>query len=514
MLTETHSRRRAFQRNQAVTPYFDALHEYVDTGVLTFHVPGHQQGKGSPARFRDFIARNGLAADITQVLGMDDIHRPVSVCKEAQELAADAYGVEHTYFLINGSSSGNHAMILASLRPEDVVLVPRNAHRSTVGALILSGARPVFYTPEYDHEMVVDHAPTPESVEAVLEQHPEATALFFTSPTYYGATADVHRLVKLGHDRDMIVMADEAWGPHLVFHDQLPPSAVEAGADLVIHSTHKLLAGMSQASMLHLTGKRVDRGRLEAVLKLFLSTSPSCLLVASLDVARHQMATQGQELLGRTIRLANQARAAINEIPGVHCYGEELLGRPGVFGWDPTRVVITARDLGFTGYELERYVRYEHNIQLEMSDLFNAVALVTIGHSEEHIERLVQALHGLPVYPREFDLKARLEMFEKKRGKPFELPDFPPQAMTLRQAFDAPFLTVPLEQSVGATCAELVTPYPPGIPVLCPGETITAETVDYLKMELAAGANIQGPFDPSIKTIRVVDGTGPSLKRK
>ncbi len=513
MLTHPSARERPYTRNQQATPYFDALEEYVNTGVLTFHVPGHQQGKGSPERFRRFIAENGLKADITQVLGMDDIHRPISVCKEAQELAADAYGVDHSYFLVNGSSSGNHIMILAGLRPEDVVLVPRNAHRSTVGALILSGARPVFYLPEYDREMVVDHAPTVETVRKVLDENPKAKALCFTSPTYYGAAADVEALVKLGHERGVIVMADEAWGAHLHFHPDLPMSAVEAGADLVIQSTHKLLSSMSQASMLHLTGKRVDQGRLESVLKLFLSTSPSCLFLASLDVARHQMVTEGRELLERTIRIANKARRAINEIPGLHCYGEELLGRPGVHAWDPTKLVITARELGFTGYELERYIRYEHGLQLEMSDLFNTVAMVTIGHREEDVDRLVEALRGLAVYPREFDLNERIRMFEQKRGKPFELPDFPPQAMTLRQAFDAPYETVTLEASAGCTCAEIITPYPPGIPVLCPGEIITPETVDYLKMELAAGANIQGQFDPTMKTIRVVSGQGPILRR-
>lgn len=499
--------------NQQATPYFDALEEYVNTQVVTFHVPGHQQGKGSPERFRRFIAENGLKADITQVLGMDDIHRPISVCKEAQELAADAYGMDHTYFLVNGSSSGNHIMILSGLRPEDVVLVPRNAHRSTIGALILSGARPVFYLPEYDKDMVVDHGPTPATVEKALDAHPEAKALCFTSPTYYGAAADVKALVKLAHDRGMIAMADEAWGAHLKFHPDLPTSAVEAGADLVIHSTHKLLSSMSQASMLHLKGTRVDQGRLESVLKLFLSTSPSCLFLASLDVARHQMATDGRALMQRTMDLANDARRRINAIPGLHCYGDELLGRPGVHQWDPTKLVITARDLGFTGYELERYLRYEHNLQMEMSDLFNTIAMVTLGTQPEDLDRLVEGLRGLAVYPREFDLTERMRMFEQKRGKPFELPDFPPQAMTLRQAFDAPYETVSLDGCAGCTCAEIITPYPPGIPVLCPGEIITPETVDYLKMELAAGANIQGQFDPTLKTIRVVSGQGPILRR-
>lgn len=498
--------------DQDRTPYFDALLEYTGQGVLSFHVPGHQQGKGAPERFRRFLRDRAMAADITQVLGMDDIHHPCSVVKEAQELAAQAYGADYTYFLINGSTAGNHIMVLAALRPDDVVIVPRNVHRSTIGALILSGARPVFVEPEYDSEMVVDHGVTPEAVRRALDRHPEARALYFVSPTYYGYTGDVEGLVALGRERGVMVLADEAWGAHLRFHPDLPVSAVEAGADLVINSTHKLLSGMTQASMLHLRGDRVDRGRLEAVLKLFLSTSPSCLLVASLDVARHQMATRGEALLSRALEAAAWAREEINRIPGLRCYGPEVVGRPGAAGWDPTRLVVTARDLGFTGYEVERILRYHHNIQLEMSELFNVVALVTIGHSAEDLERLVEAFRTLPGHPREFDIRERLQRLEKRRGKPFELPDFPEQRLTLRQAFDSPYRTVPLAQAVGCISAEMVTPYPPGIPVVCPGEVITQELVDYLVMELAAGAHIQGPFDPALKTIRVVDGSGRSLR--
>ena len=508
---ESQLRAAALPLDQNETPYFDALEQYVETEVLTFHVPGHQQGRGMPKRFRDFIAKNGLKADITQVLGMDDIHRPETVCKRAQELAAEAYGMDHSYFLINGSSSGNQSMVLAALRPEDVVLVPRNAHRSTTAAVILSGARPVFYEPPYDEDMHVDHAPTVEIVRAALDRHPETKAMLFTSPTYYGATADVHGLVELGHSRGVMVLADEAWGAHLHFHPDLPASAVEAGADIVVQSTHKLLAGMSQASMLHLKGDRVDRGRLEAVLKMFLSTSPSCLLVASLDVARHQMVHEGQALLGRAIELANLARDGINKIPGMRCFGPELLERPGVHGWDPTRLTISAAGLGFTGYEVERYLRFEHNIQIELSELFNVVALLTIGHEEEHVHRLVTALEQLPYATHTFDMAERLSMFEKKAGKKFELPDFPPQALTLRQAFDAPYQTVPLEESAGRVCAELITPYPPGIPVICPGEVINEEIIEYLKVELSAGARIQGCFDQELKTIRVVAGQHPSL---
>ncbi|MBI3928586.1 MAG: aminotransferase class V-fold PLP-dependent enzyme [Armatimonadetes bacterium] len=486
-------RGRTAPLDQDQTPYFDALLEYVTDEVLTFHVPGHQQGRGAPEKFRRFLREHALAGDITQVLGLDDIHRPVSHCKLAQELAAVAYGSRQTYFLVNGSTSGNHAMLLSSLRPDDVVLVPRTAHKSTIGALLLSGARPVFYVPSYDPQMCVYHGPSVESVRELLDRTPEATALYLTSPTYYGAAADVQGLTELAHSRGLLVLADEAWGPHLPFHPELPVSALEAGADLVVHSTHKLMAGISQASMLHRNSERVDRGRLEAVLRICLSTSPCCLLIASLDVARHQMATAGQELLGEAIRLARWARQEIDGIPGIRCFGEERRGLAGVAGWDPTRLVFTARDLGHTGFGLERFLRHQHNLQIEMSDLFNAVAVVTLGHRQEHLERLIQALRSLPG-----------RAGESTGGPSLSPPPFPEQRMTLRRAFDAPFETLPLTESVGRICAELVTPYPPGIPLLCPGEVVTRELVDYLKVKVAAGVHIEGAFDPELQSLRVV----------
>ena len=480
--------------DQSETPYFDALLQYVEQDVLTFHVPGHQQGRGADTRFRRFMAEHGLAADITQVLGMDDIHRPETVCKRAQELAAQAYGADHSYFLINGSSSGNQIMFMAALRPGEVVLVPRNAHRSIIGAAIVADARAIFYEVPYDPEMGVTHPPALETVAQACLDHPEARALFITSPTYYGLGADVQALVSFAHKRDLIALVDEAWGPHLHFHPHLPVSAVVAGADLVVQSTHKLLAGMSQASMLHLRGQRIDRIRLESVLKMLLSTSPNCLLVASLDVARRQMVEQGLDLWGKAMELAQAARRSINRIQGLHCFGSEMVGRPGVHGWDPTRLIITARDIGLTGYELEKRLRHEHNIQIEMSEFFNIVVLLTPGHTPAHVERLLAALRAVATEP---------------AGSPLSdpclhRPTLPYQAMSMRAAFDASQQAIPLRASAGRVCAEVVTPYPPGIPLLCPGEIVTDEIIAYLREELAAGAHIQGPFDQQLDTIRVV----------
>ncbi len=490
--------------NQKVTPYFDALERYVDDGTIPFHVPGHQQGRGTPEAFKTFIKEKGLAADITQVLGLDDIHQPLDVCKRAQELAAKAYCSDFTYFLINGSSSGNHAMLLSTCCPGDKVIMPRNCHKSVMGAAILSGIEPVYVEPEYDMEMHVDHAVTPETIEKAIIENPSAVAVMIVSPTYYGATADTKRIAEIVHKYNKILLVDEAWGAHLRFHDGLPLSAMQAGADIAINSTHKVLSGMSQAAMLHVKTDRIDPGRVHTALRLFLSTSPSCLLVASLDVARMQMATEGKKLLSKTIKLADYLRDNISLIPGMRCYGRELIGRPGVFDFDATKLVFSARDMGYTGYDMEKILRYDFNIQIELSDIFNNVALITIGHDEAIADSLIDAFKKIASsrrYPTSLDV---LSVYESKQSKRFELPDWPETATTPREAFFAPQETVMFEDSGNRVCGEIVTPYPPGIPILRPGDLISEEIIEYIKIELAGGAHIQGPVDHTMRTIRVL----------
>lgn len=490
--------------DQNSTPYFDALKDYIDSDVLTFHVPGHIQGKGAHEKFRNFVKDYGLKADVSQVLGLDDIHQPDSVVKEAQELAAKAYNSDKTYFLINGSSSGNHAMLLAVLNPGDKIILPRNVHRSTTGALILTGAIPIYMDPKYDYDMQVDHTVTPETLEETLKEHPDAKAVYILSPTYYGAACDIKRMVEISHRYDKPILVDEAWGPHLHFHPDLPVSATDAGADMCINSTHKLTGSMCQASMLHAKGNRIDYGRLETVIRLFLSTSPSCLMVASLDVARMHLATRGREMLDNTLKIAREAYEEINKIPGLRVFGRELVGTPGVHAFDETKLNITARDLGFTGYEVEQIFRKQYKLQLEMSELFNVVFLITIGHDRDDVRKIIDACHDVDNWNREHVMLSKVELFYKRKNKPLEQPDWPRQLMTPREAFVAPFEVIPLDNSVGRICSEMITPYPPGIPILRPGDEITQDIVDHIVIEMEAGVHIQGPQDPSLKTIRVV----------
>ncbi len=490
--------------DQSRTPYFDALEKYIDSGVTTFHVPGHQQGKGALPRFRDFVKKYGLASDVSQVMGLDDIHQPMSVVEEAQSLAAEAYGADRTFFLINGSSSGNLAMIMAAVNPGEKILLPRNVHRSATGALILSGACPVYMEPEYDYEMQVDHTVTPETLEKTLKEHPDTRAVFILSPTYYGAACDIHKMVDIAHSHGKPILVDEAWGPHFPFHPQLPQSALSAGADLVVNSTHKLTGSMAQASMIHVKGDRIDVGRLQSAIRLFLSTSPSCLLVASLDAARMNMAVHGRELLDRTLQLAENARQELNRIPGIHAYGYELVGRPGVHGFDGTKLTVTARELDLTGYEVEAILRKRYNIQFEMSDLFNCLALITIGNHKDDVNRIIQAFREIDSWPREDHSLSRIRLFYKRKNRPMELPDWSRQLMTPRDAYVADFETIALEKAQGRICSEMITPYPPGIPILRPGDEITREIIDYIRVEMDAGVHIQGAIDPSLEFIRVV----------
>lgn len=491
--------------DQTKTPYFQALLDYVDSGVMPFHTPGHIQGVGMDLAFREFVGDNICAIDLTPMPGIDDLLQPMESIKEAQELAAEAWGADRTFFLINGSTSGNQCMMMTALNPGDSIAVPRNSHKSMLGGLVMSGARPVYMQPEVDDELHMDHCVTPETVERTLDEHPEVAAVYIVTPTYYGVAADTAAIARIAHERGKMLLVDEAWGPHFHFHPALPLSATQAGADLCINSTHKMLSAFSQCAMLHQIGDRVRVDRLKAVLKMFLSTSPNLPMVASLDVARKQMATEGAALLSRTIELAEETRRRLNRIDGVYCFGEELQGRKGVFDLDPTKIAVTVKGMGYTGYEASEILRRRYNIQVELADLFNIVALFTIGTTRDAADRFVYAFEELARDDRPVDMYAPSGILEQRlRRGSFKLPKIPPMRMLPRDAFLADTEHVKFRESKGRICAETVSPYPPGIPVISPGEELTPEIIDYLRLELKAGVRIQGTYDDELRTIRVV----------
>ena len=491
--------------DQSRTPYFQALLDYVDAGVLPFHTPGHIQGVGMDLAFREFVGDNVCAIDLTPMPGIDDLLQPTESIKEAQELAAEAWGAENTFFLINGSTSGNQCMMMTAVNPGDKIAVPRNSHKSMLGGLVMSGAEPIYMHPEVDVELRIDHCVTPETVADTLREHPDVVAVYLVSPTYYGVAADLAAIERIVHNAGKLLLVDEAWGPHFHFHPALPLSATSAGVDICINSTHKMHSAFSQCAMLHQKGERVRLDRLKSVVKMFLSTSPNLPMVASLDVARKQMATEGAPLLSRTIELAQETRARLNRIAGLYCCGAELCGRNGVFDLDPTKIVVTVKGLGYTGYEASEILRRRYNIQVELADLFNIVALFTIGTTREAADRFVTAFEELARGERELDMFAPSGILEQrlKRGT-FSIPAIPPMRMRPREAFLADAEFVKFRESKGRICAETLTPYPPGIPVIAPGEEITHEIIDYLRLELKAGVRIQGPYDDKLRVIRVV----------
>jgi arginine/lysine/ornithine decarboxylase len=473
---------------QLRTPLFDAMVALAESRKVSFHTPGHKSGKGISTRFRKFVGPKIFSIDLTTLDEVDSLHKPRGVIKEAQELAAKAYGADRSYFLVNGTTGGNQAMILAACNPGDRVLIARNAHKSVLAGLILSGAQPIFYSPPVDERLHIMLNVTFDETKAAIDTHPECKVLFLTSPNYYGICADLERIVPYAHEKGFTVLVDEAHGPHLKFHPDLPASALEAGADLCVQSTHKIIGGMTQASMLHAKAARVNLPVLSNVLRFVQTTSPSYILMASLDLARMQMATEGEKLLDKAIRLAQDARARINKIPGLFCLGKDtvagtLFSQMGDL--DVTKLTITVKDLGLSGYQVLQILNTKYHIQVEMADPFHILVIVSIGDRQDDLRRLVEALRDIA---KDYASQAVPSALAAEA-----LPVFAHEAViTPREAFFADQEYIPLDRSVGSVSSEIVTVYPPGIPVLVPGEVVTTEAVTYLKRMLTLGATVDG----------------------
>ena len=493
-LAEGH--RRADGLDQQRAPYFEALSEYASVPRAAFHTPGHIQGKGGHDRLADLFGARTLELDLCTGLGnLDGV--PGSALEQAEALAAAAYGADRSWFLVNGSTSGNQAMVISVCHPGDVILTSRNTHKAIVSALILAGVRPVYLAPELDPTSHIAHGVTPATVAAGLATHPQAKAVLIVRPTYYGTCSDVAGIAEVCHRHGIPLLVDEAWGAHLPFHPGLPAHAMALGADAAVTGTHKLTGAVTQASMLHVRGPLIDQERVEVVSKLLLSTSPSCLLYASLDVARMQLATDGERLLGTTIRLAEEARAALSEHPRLSCIDGHLVGRYGVEAVDPTRLCVNVVRTGHTGYEVARILLESFDVAVEMSDFANVLANVTMGHARGDLNQLVDALHAIADHPTDHAVKP--QGFVERA-----LYEVPEQVMSPGEAFHARQQRVPLAESVGRISAEMAATYPPGIPVVVPGERLTEALVAHLAAQVAAGGRIVGPQDPRLDRIQVV----------
>ncbi len=487
--------------DQRQTPYLDALLRYRARGFTAFHTPGHKLGKGAPAGLVEAVGLDLLKVDLAVAGAVEDTRESTGLVAAAEQIAAEAWGAERCFFLVNGSTSGVQSLVVSLAGPGVPIIVPRNSHKSMLAGLIFSGAMPCYIEPVIDPEWGVPRNITTDAAATAIATCGGARAFFVTSPTYNGFGADLPALAGLAHGAGIPFIVDQAWGPHFRFCSLLPVDAMTAGADAAVTSVHKLISGLTQSSVLMANAARINLRRLAGVVKMTQSTSPQALIYASIDAARMQMATDGERLWTRAVELAEWARAAVNRIDGLRCLGDECLERPGIASFDPTRLTITACALGHTGWELETVLRDDYGIAVEAADTLNIVLNVTHGDDRSDVERLVASLEDYAARYRDAggDVGAGCRRFTA------QLPAFTRQETSPQDAFFSPSVQLPLAQCSGRISAEIVTPYPPGIPVLGPGELISPEIVDYLTEAGDRGLHVHGPEDLTLRTLRVVE---------
>jgi arginine decarboxylase len=482
---------------QPTAPYLDALVGYAFRGPGRFHVPGHKGGVGADPGLRFAMGDRALALDLNQDLEGVDVGPAPTPYERAEALAAEAHGVARTWFLSNGATQGNHAMCLALAPLGARVVAQRNSHASIVDGLVLSGGLPSFVAPEYDLQLGMANGVTPEAVAAALRATPGARGVFLVSPTYYGMVADVAGCAEACHAAGVPLVVDQAWGPHFGFHPDLPPSAAAQGADAVLTSTHKIVGSLTQSAMLHVVdGARIDVGAVGRAMRLLRTTSPSSLLLGSLDAARRQLAVHGEAILHETLAAVRRTREKLASIPGLALIGEEQVGRPGVVDWDPMRIAIDVRGTGCSGYEVADALRRSYDAQVELATHATVVLVVGMGERPEALERVA----------------GDIDEVVKRIARPGEAQALvrPPaafgheMAVAPRDAFLGVAELVAVDDAVGRVSCESIAGYPPGIPALLPGERITRETVGYLRELAASGARLHGASDPAFGTINVL----------
>jgi arginine decarboxylase len=484
--------------SQADTPYLDALRRFAARAPGRLHVPGHKGGPGADPGLVEAVGPAALALDIPALTWGIDVGEEPTPFEDAQRLAAEAWGARRTWWLVNGASQGNHAALLALAHRGNQVVTQRNAHSSTIDALVVSGLRPTFVAPELDPVLHIAHCMTPEALERALAGAPDAVGATVVSPTYFGAVADIAGLAEVAHGHGVPLVVDEAWGAHLPFHDELPAHALALGADLVISSIHKIVGSLTQSAMIHLGhGDLIEESVVARCIRLIESTSPNSLLFASLDAARRSAAVRGPELLAETLAALARAREAVRAIPGLDVLDGRLAGAPGVFDYDPLRLAIDVRGTSVSGFELARLVREQNDVLVELAGENVMVAVFGMGEDAgAAAERLVHAL------------RQAVDTVSEQPGAVAQSEFAPPPpwgelVMTPREAFLGPQDVVPTAEAVGRVAAESLAAYPPGIPNVLPGERLTAETLDYIEQTLAQGGSLRGASDRELRTLRV-----------
>lgn len=478
-------------KRQQRAPVCEALEAFRRRRVVPFDVPGHKRGRGNPALV-NLLGETCVGLDVNSMKPLDNLCNPISVIREAEELTADAFGASHAFFMVGGTTSSVQSMVLSVCKAGDKIILPRNVHKSVINAMILCGAIPVYVQPQIHPQIGIALGMEYDAVERAILENPDAKAVLVNNPTYYGICSDLRALTKLVHSHGMKMLVDEAHGTHLYFGDGLPVSGMAAGADMAAVSMHKSGGSLTQSSIL-LLGPGMDAGYVRQIINLTQTTSASYLLLSSLDLSRRNLALQGRESFAKVIHMAEYARAEINTIDGLYAYGRELINGSSVVDFDVTKLLVFTQDVGLTGIEVYDLLRDEYDIQIEFGDMGNILAYISIGDRLRDLERLVGALEDIT---------------RRYRKEPFghTISDFvPPKVICSPQMpFYAAYEVLPLKESVGRVSSESVMCYPPGIPMLAPGEEITQSVIDHILLAREKGCSLQGTADPETNYIRVM----------
>ena len=483
-------RDRALSQDRA--PVLEALEEMKVRRIVPFDVPGHKRGRGN-AELAEFLGDRCLSVDVNSMKLLDNLCHPVSVIKEAELLAAEAFGAEHAFFMVGGTTSAVQTMVLAACKRGDKLILPRNVHRSVINAMILCGAVPVYVNPELEQTLGISLGMSVSAVEQAIRENPDAKAVFVNNPTYYGICSNIKAIAGLAHRHGMLLLADEAHGTHFYFNDRLPLAAMRSGADMAALSMHKSGGSLTQSSLL-LISDRVSEGYVRQIINLTQTTSGSYLLMVSLDISRRNLALHGKEIFDKVIGLVEYAREEINAVGDYYAYSRELINGDSVFDFDVTKLSIFTRSVGLAGIEVYDLLRDEYDIQTEFGDIGNLLAYVSVGDRPKDIERLVSALSEIR------------RNYRKDKSGMLEMEYISPKVIVgPQEAFYSPKRQVPLAEAVGCVCSEFVMCYPPGIPILAPGELITPEIMRYIRYAKKKGCSMTGPEDMQLERLNVME---------
>ncbi|KYF36917.1 MULTISPECIES: aminotransferase class I/II-fold pyridoxal phosphate-dependent enzyme [Streptococcus] len=480
---------KELDQNQA--PIYEALVKLRKKRIVPFDVPGHKRGRGNP-ELVELLGEKCVGIDVNSMKPLDNLGHPISIIRDAEELAADAFGASHAFLMIGGTTSSVQTMILSTCKAGDKIILPRNVHKSAINALVLCGAIPIYIEMSVDPKIGIALGLENDRVAQAIKDHLDAKAILINNPTYYGICSDLKGLTEMAHEAGMMVLVDEAHGAHLHFTDKLPISAMDAGADMAAVSMHKSGGSLTQSSLL-LIGEQMNPEYVRQIINLTQSTSASYLLMASLDISRRNLALRGKESFEKVIELSEYARREINAIGGYYAYSKELIDGVSVCDFDVTKLSVYTQGIGLTGIEVYDLLRDEYDIQIEFGDIGNILAYISIGDRIQDIERLVGAL-------------ADIKRLYSRDGKDLIAGEYiqPELVLSPQEAFYAERKSLILDESVGQVCGEFVMCYPPGIPILAPGERITREIVDYIQFAKERGCSLQGTEDSEVNHINVI----------